>query len=184
MGIVAGLALFAARCGSIDTERQPTTVATVERQRLVRRLDRLAWLLDASLPIPFTRYRFGLDSLIGLVPVVGDALGALLSTSIVVGAWRLGAPWRVLLPMIGNVFIETIVGAVPIVGDLFDIGYKANRRNVARLIAYLDDASEVEPPRRWSALLVLAVTVVAAIFLALTLLALAIVWSAVTALIN
>lgn len=94
---------------------------------------RLAGLLDDAFTIPGTQLRFGLDGLIGLIPGIGDLLGAGLSSFIIALAARAGAPRPVLARMAGNVFIETLIGAIPFVGDIFDFAYKANRRNVALL---------------------------------------------------
>jgi hypothetical protein len=105
---------------------------TTER---VRRLRSLAWLLDNSIPLP-GGYRIGLDPIIGLVPGLGDAVGALFSAYIVVEARNLGAPRSILLRMIGNVVIETVLGAIPFAGDIFDAVFKANSRNLALLAHY------------------------------------------------
>jgi hypothetical protein len=94
-------------------------------------------VLDAQWSIPGTRYRVGLDGLVGLIPGVGDAAGALLSTYILYEALQLGAPRRVLLRMAANIGLETVVGALPVVGDLFDVAWKANTKNVALLEAAL-----------------------------------------------
>lgn len=109
------------------------------RSAAVRRLDSLAWLLDDSIPIPGTGRRVGVDAVIGLVPGVGDAAGALLSGYIVVRAAALGAPFAVLMRMVLNVGIEGIVGSIPLLGDLFDAAWKANDRNV-RLLHQVVDA--------------------------------------------
>ena len=98
-----------------------------------RSVDRLAYLLDDSIPIPGTGRRIGIDAVIGLVPGLGDVAGTALSGVIVVQAARMGAPFSVLLRMVLNVGIEALVGAIPFVGDLFDAWWKANRRN-ARLL--------------------------------------------------
>jgi hypothetical protein len=102
----------------------------------LRHLDWLGRLLDTAFPIPGTRYRIGLDGLLGLVPGIGDSLGTLLSSYIIFAAARLGAPKWVLLRMVGNVALEGLVGLVPILGDLFDIAWKANIRNLALLRAH------------------------------------------------
>lgn len=94
-------------------------------------MERLAWLLDSSVPVPLTRFRIGLDSLIGLVPGAGDVAGALLSLVVFFQARQLQVPLRTQLRMAGNVLIELVVGAVPVLGDLFDMAFKANQRNVA-----------------------------------------------------
>lgn len=99
-------------------------------------LARLAWWLDSSIVVPGTRFRIGLDALIGLVPGVGDLVGAALSAYIVAAAARRGTPGSVLLRMALNVGIDAVVGAVPILGDLFDAAWKANQRNVALLRQY------------------------------------------------
>src|SRR5262245_58106269 len=102
------------------------------------RLAWLAWLLDSSIPIPGTRFSMGLDPLIGLVPVLGDALGVFLSSYIVREAAALGAPKSVLARMAFNVALEGLVGMIPLAGDVFDAAYKANQRNVRLLGAWLD----------------------------------------------
>jgi hypothetical protein len=108
------------------------------RERALRRLDSLGYVLDNSIPIPGTGRRFGLDAVIGLIPGVGDATGAVMSAYIVVQAARLGAPASSLVRMLLNVGIEALVGAIPFVGDLFDAWFKANARNVALLRGELD----------------------------------------------
>lgn len=99
-------------------------------------LERLAWWLDSSIRVPGTRLRVGLDGLLGLIPGVGDAVGAALSSYIIVEAARLGVPNSVLARMVLNVAVETLLGVIPVVGDLFDFAWKANRRNVRLLQAY------------------------------------------------
>lgn len=124
------------------------------RDRAVRRLDSLSYLLDNSIPIPGTGRRFGLDAVIGLVPGFGDAAGSLMSAYIVVQAARLGAPAPSLVRMLLNVGIEAVVGAIPFAGDLFDAWFKANARNVALLRREMDRPGST---RRSSTGVVLAV---------------------------
>lgn len=95
-------------------------------------LQALARFLDESIRLP-GGYRIGWDGLIGLIPGVGDVAGLLVSSYIVAGAARLGVAKSVLLRMCANVAIETVIGAIPVVGDVFDFVYKANLRNVALL---------------------------------------------------
>jgi hypothetical protein len=97
------------------------------------RLRRLAWLLDSSIRIPGTPWSVGIDALIGLVPVLGDAAGVILSSHIVYQAARMGTSKGVLARMALNIAVEGLVGAVPIIGDLFDAGFKANQRNIRLL---------------------------------------------------
>ncbi|HWD57676.1 MAG TPA: DUF4112 domain-containing protein [Stellaceae bacterium] len=94
-------------------------------------LRRLAWLIDAIGRVPGTRFRFGLNSVIGLAPVAGDAVLTLISLYFIHQARRLGLPRRKLARMLGNVAVETLLGAVPLLGDLLDVAWKANLRNVA-----------------------------------------------------
>jgi hypothetical protein len=94
-------------------------------------------LLDSAFLIPGTRYRFGFDALVGLVPGLGDAIGAVFSGYIILQASRLGAPKSVVTRMIANVAVDTLVGAIPLLGDLFDVAWKSNLRNVALLESHL-----------------------------------------------
>ncbi len=109
-----------------------------------RNIQRFARLLDSSIRIPGLDVRIGLDGLLGLIPGIGDTLGALLSSSILAEAARLGAPRSVLLKMAFNIAIDALIGTIPILGDLFDFAWKANLRNLALLERYFDD------PRRTS----------------------------------
>ena len=102
-------------------------------------LRRLAWLLDSSIPIPGTRFSFGIDALIGLVPGLGDLVGTALSAYIVAGAWRAGASKTTLVHMLFNIAVESIVGAIPLFGDIFDAAWKANQRNMRLLEAHEKD---------------------------------------------
>ena len=106
---------------------EPDQAATMARLRS------LSQLLDDSITIPIINRRIGLDAIIGLVPVVGDAVGALFSAYIVFEAARLGAPKSVLARMVYNIALEFIIGAIPLIGDLFDAVFKANIRNMRLL---------------------------------------------------
>lgn len=132
------------------------------------RLERLAWLLDSSIRLPVLGYRIGLDVLIGLIPGIGDAAGALFSSYILVEAVRMKAGRVVLLKMVINVVVEVIVGALPLIGDVFDATWKANERNVRLLEDYLDDPERTRRRSRTTVLALfaaLAVVVVAVIVL-------------------
>lgn len=109
--------------------------ASPDSQERMQRLRSIAWLLDNSIPLP-GGFRIGVDALIGLIPGLGDAAGALISAYIVNEARSLGAPRSVLLRMMGNVMIETVIGSIPVAGDLFDAAFKANSRNLALLARY------------------------------------------------
>ena len=98
---------------------------------------RLAYWLDAGIRIPGTNLRFGLDPILGLIPVIGDAAGAVLAGWILVEAVRLGASRATLVRIAGNVALDAGLGAVPFIGDIFDFAWKANLRNVALLERHL-----------------------------------------------
>lgn len=104
-----------------------------ERDAIRQRLNALAWLLDNSIRLPGIGFRIGLDALLGLIPVVGDAVGVLISGYIVREAARLGVPRSTLLRMVANIVVEGVVGMFPLLGDVFDAAWKANQRN-ARLL--------------------------------------------------
>jgi hypothetical protein len=93
----------------------------------------LAKLLDSAVRVPGTGIRFGADAVFGLVPGLGDVAGAALAGYLVILAQRLGAPRAVVLRMLGNVAVDTIAGTVPLAGDLFDVAFKSNTRNIALL---------------------------------------------------
>jgi hypothetical protein len=99
----------------------------------------LAWLLDSSIPLPGIRFRIGLDPIIGLIPGLGDAVGALAATYLMREAARLGAPRTVLMRMAFNVAVDALFGIFPVAGNVFDAVWKANRRNLALLEAHMAD---------------------------------------------
>jgi hypothetical protein len=107
------------------------------RRARIARMDTLATLLDTALVIPGTGVRFGLDALIGLVPGIGDAITTAMSLFIVHEAYQLGAPGHVIARMLGNVALDGMVGAVPLVGDAFDVMWRSNRRNMRLLQEWL-----------------------------------------------
>jgi Domain of unknown function (DUF4112) len=100
-------------------------------------LDLLAHLLDDWFRLPGTSIRFGLDGIIGLIPGLGDVLAGLASCIIIVAAWFRGVPYVALARMVVNLAIDVLVGAIPILGDAFDIAWKANRRNYAIMTRHL-----------------------------------------------
>jgi len=93
----------------------------------------LARLLDTAARVPGTGIRFGADAVLGLIPGLGDVAGAVLAGYLVLLAQRLGAPRSVVLRMLGNVAVDTLGGTVPLIGDLFDVAFKSNTRNLALL---------------------------------------------------
>lgn len=107
---------------------------TPEFMRVLQRVDRLAMLLDARYRIPLTRIHFGWDAVVGLVPVGGDLLMAAVSMGLIRDARRLGASYRCVARMAGYVAIDLLLGAIPIVGPVFDVFYCANLRVLQLLI--------------------------------------------------
>jgi hypothetical protein len=107
------------------------------RQEDMERLENLADWLDTRFAIPGTKIRFGLDGLLGLIPGFGDTVTAV-STAYLIGMGvQLGLPAHLLLLIAWNGFLDWFIGLIPIIGDLFDIGFKANRRNVDLIRSYL-----------------------------------------------
>jgi hypothetical protein len=111
--------------------RTPSATVGTFLPRELERLRTLSRLLDSAFVIPGTKYRVGLDAIVGLVPGIGDAVSALFSFYIVFQAARMGVPKATLARMMGNVGLDTIVGEIPLLGDLFDAGFKSNLRNVS-----------------------------------------------------
>lgn len=108
------------------------------RAERIARIDSLSRLLDTAFAVPGTNIRFGFDGLIGLVPGIGDTVTTALSLWLVYEAHQLGAPKHVLARMLGNVALDGVVGSVPLAGDMFDVMWKANRRNLRILRDWLD----------------------------------------------
>ena len=107
------------------------------RHERIARLDALATLLDTAFILPGINVRFGLDALLGLVPGVGDIVTTAMALYIVHEARQLGAPGHVIARMLGNVAVDSVVGAVPLVGDAFDVMWRSNRRNMRLLQDWL-----------------------------------------------
>jgi hypothetical protein len=108
------------------------------REQRLARLDAIAKLLDVAFVVPGTNVRYGIDGLIGLVPIVGDIITTAISLWLVREARALGAPWHITARMLANVAVDGVVGLVPIAGDAFDVMFRANVRNVRMLKRWLD----------------------------------------------
>ncbi|WP_252192792.1 DUF4112 domain-containing protein [Rhizobium sp. CSW-27] len=115
--------------------------------RRLARLAKLARLMDTALRVPGTNIRFGADSILGLVPVVGDAGGALVGILILNEARRLGLPARKQMQMLANLGTDALFGSVPLVGDLFDLYFKSHRRNLQIILDHFELTSD-DVPRR------------------------------------
>ncbi|MGZ8162756.1 MAG: DUF4112 domain-containing protein [Methylobacter sp.] len=108
----------------------------------IKQLERWAWLLDNSIRIPGTSIRMGLDSLIGLIPGIGDVTGGALSSYLLLQAVSSGIPSVVIARMVANVVFDTLIGMIPLVGDIFDIAFKANQRNIELMTNYYNSPRE------------------------------------------
>ena len=109
------------------------TESSGTRRAAIDRLDRIATLLDIAFFVPGTNVRFGVDAILRLIPGVGDAAASLLSCYLLYEARRLGVPPLILARMAGNVALEGLIGTVPLLGDAFDVFFRANRRNLSLL---------------------------------------------------
>jgi hypothetical protein len=119
--------------GSGRTEVDPELIAARER------VDALARLMDDAFRLPGTNRRFGLDSVAGLIPGVGDLATGAAGAYILLEAWKVGAPKPLLAKMLGNLAADAAIGAVPVVGDVCDFFFKASRRNRDLLVRHLDE---------------------------------------------
>ncbi|HKS19740.1 MAG TPA: DUF4112 domain-containing protein [Bradyrhizobium sp.] len=112
--------------------------ANLTREQRLARLDALAKLLDVAFILPGTNIRYGIDGLIGLIPVVGDIITTAISLWLVREARALGAPWHITTRMLANVALDGVVGLVPLAGDAFDVMFRANVRNVRLLRRWME----------------------------------------------
>jgi hypothetical protein len=126
------------------------------------RLRSLATVLDDAVRVPGTNIRFGLDALLGLLPGAGDAVTGVMGGYAMVIAARLGAPPVVIARMAVNVLVDVLTGTIPVLGDIFDVGWKSNRKNVQLLERYQAAPQKVSKSS-WAILVVVLLVIVAAI---------------------
>ncbi len=127
--------------------RNPLVSPTHPRRKSILRLQWLSQLLDNAIAIPGTRYRIGLDPILGLLPAGGDIVTALLSGYIVWEAAQLGVPQDKLGQMVTNIVLDALAGTIPVLGDLFDVTWKANVKNMELIEEHLQVA---QPGRKVS----------------------------------
>lgn len=132
------------------------------------KLRRVSKLLDNAITIPGTKISFGLDPILGLLPGGGDTLTGGISAYIVVEAARMGIPRDILYKMVGNILIDSFAGTVPVVGDLFDLGWKSNVKNIELLEKHLDVAESSKTDALFIFGLVLLLTLIVLGFAAIT----------------
>lgn len=137
--------------------RQPTEA---EQRAILARLERYSRFTDSSIGLPFTRFKIGVEAVIGLIPGVGDLIGLLMSFYVLREATRAGASSALKRRMLRNIAIDFVGGLVPVVGDAFDAVYKANTRNTVLLSQYLHEQLSDDLPApafRWRRVIGLSV---------------------------
>jgi hypothetical protein len=120
-------------------------------------LRKFAYLMDEAVRIPGTGRGIGLDAALGFIPGIGDAIGALLSAWIVIGALRHRVPLIHIVRMVVNVLLDLAIGELPVVGDIFDIAFEENLMNMRLLMRYRDRS---RPPRSFAGIAIAAVVIV------------------------
>lgn len=115
---------------------------SISRETLTK-LQQLSHLMDKAFTIPGTNIRFGIDSIFGLVPVIGDTLSVAVSGYIYSFAQRAGVPWHKRMRMVWNIFIDWLIGLIPLLGDIFDVAFKANSKNVDIIMTHVQ--SQLNP---------------------------------------
>jgi hypothetical protein len=148
----------------MDDEPRDQGEREARGRRELDRLRAIARLFDQAFVVPGTKWRYGIDALFGLVPGLGDVVGALVAVYALRVARTLGAPGAVQLHMLGNIAIDALVGTVPLIGDLFDFVFKAQTRNLALLDAWVG-APERTARRSRRGLLLIPIAVLAVFIL-------------------
>ncbi|MGB3491483.1 MAG: DUF4112 domain-containing protein [Elainellaceae cyanobacterium] len=147
-----------------DSSQGSNELDSLSRTAGLDRIRGLSHLLDNAIPIPGTGYSFGLDPILGLLPAGGDVMGTVLSAYIVLEAARFRLPGATLTRMVFNIVLEMVVGTVPLIGDLFDVGWKSNIQNLKLLEAHLEEPTEYRTAdRKFLVILVLALVAVVAV---------------------
>ncbi len=150
----------------------PATKPDAETQAVVipPHLEKLAWMMDQSIRIPRTQIRVGADSIIGLIPGIGDIIGLIISAWIIMSSVKAGARQPAIIKMLGNVARDAVLGTVPLFGDLFDVTSRANVKNIELLRNDLE--AQRNPPDKRAAMIAklklwaLALTVISILSLA------------------
>lgn len=163
-----------------DRNREPEREQGSKLYR-IQRLRRLSQLLDNALPIPGLNYRVGLDPIIGLIPGGGDMVSAILSAYIVLEATRFRLPKETLGRMVMNILIDTLTGIVPVLGDIFDLTWKANAMNMQLLEEHLQAPKSREAADR--GFIIVMIIILALIVIGITSFGLFLLWG-LTALMN
>lgn len=148
----------------------------------VKNLRRLSPLLDNAIPIPISGYRIGIDPILGLLPGGGDMVAGALGAYIVVEAARMGLPRQVVGQMVGNIVFDSVVGIVPVLGDIFDVAWKANVRNITLLEKHLTQIKDNPKRDRFFIIgLIIVLTIIVLGFATLTVLIIRWLWNVINA---
>ncbi|MBN1595127.1 DUF4112 domain-containing protein [candidate division FCPU426 bacterium] len=121
----------------------PMKQAASAPEMIRRRLESMAYWLDDRFTIPGTRIKVGLDALLGLIPLAGDVLTALAAGYVFWQAWRNRVGWKIWLRMCINILLDLAAGALPVLGDIADVFFRSNRKNVKLILRELD---KQQPP--------------------------------------
>ncbi|PSB50535.1 DUF4112 domain-containing protein [filamentous cyanobacterium Phorm 6] len=118
-------------------QNSSTNTSNKSQAASLRRLRQISHLLDNAIPIPGTKYRIGLDPILGLIPGGGDVIGSIFAGYVVFKSAQMGVPQETLVKMAANIVFDTVAGTVPVAGDLLDVAWKANVKNIELLDAHL-----------------------------------------------
>ena len=130
-------------------QNSPTNTSNKSQVASLRRLRKISHLLDNAIPIPGTKYRIGLDPILGLIPGGGDLIGSVFAGYVVFKSAQMGVPQETLVKMAANIVFDTVAGTVPVAGDLFDVAWKANVKNIELLDAHLGSPEPVGKKANW-----------------------------------
>ncbi|MEL6674850.1 MAG: DUF4112 domain-containing protein [Bacteroidota bacterium] len=147
----------------MSTEPTPTQpTVSPEKDPKIQRIKTLAWVLDAQFRIPFTDIRFGIDPILSLIPLAGPIATFVVSAFLVYSMQRNGASSKVFLLMLWNILLDVIMSSFPVVGSLFDVGYKANNRNVDLLLEHYEEGKH--QGSAWTIIIIILISIFAVIF--------------------
>ena len=146
----------------------------------VSKLRRISKVLDNAITIPGTKFSFGLDPILGLLPGGGDTITGGISAYIVVEAARMGIPREILGQMVGNILIDSFAGTIPVLGDLFDVGWKSNVKNIELLEKHLEIAESGKTDKLFILGLILLLTVIVLGFATITFFSVRFFWNLIS----
>lgn len=164
-----------------DSPPQFSIIEPDAKASTLKRLRQFSRLLDNAITIPGTQIGIGLDPILGLIPLGGDFLGVMFSSYIILEAARLGVSKATLGKMVLNVIIDSLVGAVPILGDFFDFAWRANTSNIKLLVDYLKFPSQQRSADKWFIFAVLVgLLLISIVLVALPVILIRMLWNALT----